>query len=96
MVFEPPYLQAKNTMSQKITSSTLPQTKPELNIQSFHQCSSLISIKLSTNNFLLWHNQITPLVRSHGVLHHVISEEKPAKEIKGDADQSSPNPEYQR
>ncbi|KAF7824604.1 Retrovirus-related Pol polyprotein from transposon RE1 [Senna tora] len=83
-------------MSSKTISPSLPQTEPELSIQSFHQCSSFISIKLSTNNLLLWRNQITPLVRSLGVLHHLTSGEKPTEEIKGDAEKSSPNPNYQK
>ena len=83
-------------MSSFISSSSSPQKEPELNIQSFHQCSSFISIKLSTTNFLLWHNQIIPLVRSLGVLHHLSNGEKLAEEINDDKGNKSPNPQYQQ
>lgn len=53
-------------------------------------------MKLSTNNFILWRNQITPLVRSLGVLHHLLSEEKPEKEVKGATSEKSPNPNYSK
>ncbi|RVW23488.1 Retrovirus-related Pol polyprotein from transposon RE1 [Vitis vinifera] len=42
-----------------------------LSIQAFHQCSSLVSIKLNMSNLLLWHSQILPLVRSLGLVHHL-------------------------
>ena len=45
--------------------------EPKLTIQSFHQCASLISIKLGTNNYLMWRSQILHLSRSLGVLHHL-------------------------
>lgn len=69
--------------------------EPILSIQSFHQCSSLTSIKLSTSNFLLWCSQITPLVRSLGLYHHLSGGEKPAEEIEDDKGKKSPNPSYQ-
>ncbi|KAH9648576.1 retrovirus-related pol polyprotein from transposon RE1 [Citrus sinensis] len=63
-----------------ITSSSFIK-EPSLNIQSFHQCSSLVSIKLDNTNFLLWRSQVLPLVRSLGILHHITDAERPAKEI---------------
>lgn len=45
--------------------------EPTLSIQSFHQCASLVSIRLSSNNYLLWRSQILHLSRSLGVLHHL-------------------------
>ena len=53
-------------------------------------------MKLSTNNFILWRNQITPLVQSLGVLHHLLSEEKPEEGVKGDTGEKSPNPSYSK
>ncbi|CAJ2674541.1 unnamed protein product [Trifolium pratense] len=97
MVSELVNLQAKNTMSSSSTTNTsLPKTEPELTIQSFHQCSSFISMKLNPNNFILWRNQITPLIRSLGVLHHLLCEEKPEEEVKGDTGEKSPNPNYSK
>ena len=92
MVIEPLNLQARKMSS--IMSST--QVEPELNIQSFHQCSSLVSIKPNTTNFLLWRSQIIPLLRSLGVLHHLSNEEKPAEELKGGGEGKCLNPNYQR
>lgn len=51
------------------SSSSLPK-EPTLNIQAFHQCSSLISVRLNSTNFLLWRSQILPLIRSLGLSHH--------------------------
>lgn len=42
-----------------------------LSIQSFHQCSSLATLKLSKTNLLLWKSQIVPLVKSLGIYHHL-------------------------
>ncbi|RVX04588.1 hypothetical protein CK203_023474 [Vitis vinifera] len=42
-----------------------------LSIQAFHQCSSLVSIKLNMSNLLLWRSQVLPLVRSLGLIHHL-------------------------
>ncbi|XP_020099653.1 uncharacterized protein LOC109718063 [Ananas comosus] len=61
-------------------------------IQSFHQMASLLSVKLSSSNFLLWKSQIYPLIRSAHLLHH-IEEDAPTKMIlKGDKEEE--NPEY--
>ena len=45
--------------------------EPKLTIQSFHQCANLISIKLSSNNYLMWRSQIFYLSHSLVVLHHL-------------------------
>ncbi|KAI3458857.1 hypothetical protein Pfo_015520 [Paulownia fortunei] len=45
--------------------------EPKLSIQSFHQHSSLISIKLSTINFLVWKSLILPSICSLGIEHHI-------------------------
>ncbi|KAL6349827.1 hypothetical protein AAG906_001714 [Vitis piasezkii] len=50
-----------------------------LSIQAFHQCSSLVSIKLNMSNLLLWCSQVLPLVRSLGLVHH-LSENRHASE----------------
>ncbi|KAK1564843.1 hypothetical protein Q3G72_012789 [Acer saccharum] len=63
-----------------------------LTIQSFHQCSSLITIKLNTSNFLLWRSQVSSLVRSLGLSHHLEENSKPAKETTGDDDKVQQNP----
>ncbi|KAL9414928.1 hypothetical protein AB3S75_043234 [Citrus x aurantiifolia] len=65
--------------SNKTSSSFIKE--PSRNIQSFHQCSSLVSIKLDNMNFLLRRSQVLPLVRSLGILHHITDAERPAKEI---------------
>ena len=71
-------------MSSSLSFSSFPNIEFELNIPSFYQCSSFISIKLNTTNFLLWKNQISPLVCIIGVLYHLLNGEKPTKEIKDD------------
>lgn len=45
-----------------------------LTIQSFHQCASLISIKLNGSNYLLWKSQVLPLVRTLGLEEHITKE----------------------
>ncbi|RVX14187.1 Retrovirus-related Pol polyprotein from transposon RE1 [Vitis vinifera] len=64
-----------------------------LSIQAFHQCSSLLSIKLNMSNLLLWRSQVLPLVRSLGLIHHLsenrhASEETMGTETKETHDQS--------
>lgn len=54
-------------------SSSNPKEKLKLNIQSFHQCSSLILVKLSTTNFLLWRSHVLPLVCNLGGPYHLTS-----------------------
>ena len=77
------------------SSSSLLKQEPELSLQSFHQCSSLISIKLSTTNFLLWRLQIIPLIRSLGIHYHIAANERPAKEIMNKKRDKISNPNYQ-
>ncbi|GAU44375.1 hypothetical protein TSUD_243070 [Trifolium subterraneum] len=68
--------------------------EPKLTIQSFHQCSSLISIKLSTSNFLLWKSQILPLIRSLGLEHHITADtSKPDDEITDSSGTKIKNPD---
>ncbi|KAL9448288.1 hypothetical protein AB3S75_015710 [Citrus x aurantiifolia] len=55
--------------------------EPSLNIQLFHQYTSLVSIQLSPSNFLLWRSQVLPLACSLGVLHHLTEKEKPTTEV---------------
>ena len=62
------------------SSSSLPK-EPTLNIQAFHQCSSLISVRLNSTNFLLWRSQIRPLIRSLGLSYHILMSEKPQEKI---------------
>ena len=69
------------------------QIEPKLTIQSFHQCSSLISIKFSMNNFLLWRSQVLSLIRSLGLEHHIHDEATPPKMINIDGKEAS-NPEF--
>ncbi|KAL6350339.1 hypothetical protein AAG906_004288 [Vitis piasezkii] len=60
------------------------QVEPSLTIQSFHQCTNLISIKLNISNYLLWRSQVLPLVRSLGLLHHITNAGKPLELINND------------
>nr|GMD84145.1 Retrovirus-related Pol polyprotein from transposon RE1 [Ipomoea batatas] len=57
--------------------------EPKLTLQSFHQCASLISIRLGSNNYLMWRSQILHLARSLGVLHHLEkNDDKPERLLK--------------
>ena len=87
MLSEPSNLQ----VSANMLSFFIPQTEPKLNIQSFHQCSSLIYIKLNPSNLLLWCKQIAALVLSLGVLLHLSNGEKTIGEIKDDKEKKSIN-----
>ena len=64
-----------------------------LSIQAFHQCSSLVSIKLNMSNLPFWRSQVLPLVRSLGLVHHLsenrhASDETMGTETKETHDQS--------
>ncbi|KAL9422474.1 hypothetical protein AB3S75_034696 [Citrus x aurantiifolia] len=56
-------------------------TEPVLSIQTFHQSSSFVSIKLNTTNYLLWRSQVLPLIKGIGILHHFEKSNKPPCEI---------------
>ncbi|KAL9417327.1 hypothetical protein AB3S75_040331 [Citrus x aurantiifolia] len=57
-------------------------TEPVLSIQTFHQSSSFVSIKLNTTNYLLWRSQVLPLIKGMGILlHHLEKSNKPPCEI---------------
>ncbi|CAJ2640151.1 unnamed protein product [Trifolium pratense] len=70
--------------------------EPKLTILSFHQCSNLVSIKLSTTNFLLWKSQILPLIRGLHLEHHITSSEKPVDEITDSSGKKSNNPDKEQ
>lgn len=78
-----------------MTSSSNLNKEPTLRIQDFHQCSSLILVKLRTSNLLLWYSKVAPLIRSLGMYHHLTSSEKSEEEIEDDESKISPNPLYQ-
>lgn len=68
--------------------------EPKLTIQSFHQCSSLIFIKLDSSNYLLWRSQ--EIIGSLGVHHHLTDTSKPQQLIKKDRnDKTETNPNYE-
>lgn len=48
-----------------------------------------------TTNFLLWRNQITPLVHDIGILYHLLNGKKLTKEIKDGERSKSLIPQYQ-
>ena len=81
-------------MVSELTSSALScREEPKLFIQGFHQCSTLVSIKLNFSNFLLWKAQILPFIKSLGIIHH-LAEGKPTEEIVGDDGKKGINPNY--
>ena len=86
MVSEPSSLQTSLKMGS--------QVEPSLTIQSFHQCTNFISIKLNISNYLLWRSQVLPLVRSLGLLHHITNAGKPLELVEDQEGTFSPNPEY--
>ncbi|GLT46299.1 hypothetical protein SLA2020_200620 [Shorea laevis] len=69
------------------------KNKTKLTIQSFHQMASLVSVKLSSANFLLWKSQVYPLIRSAQLIHH-LEEEAPALTISKNGKEES-NPEFE-
>ncbi|GKU94201.1 hypothetical protein SLEP1_g7727 [Rubroshorea leprosula] len=54
--------------------------------------ASLVSVKLSNTNFLLWKSQVYPLIRSAQLLHH-IQGDAPPETISKDKEETE-NPEY--
>ena len=81
-------------VSEPMASSSSSQSQPKLVIQSFHQCSSLISIKLTSNNYLIWKSQVLPLVRSLGLEHHVIIDASFPSTVNTNDGKKVPNPEF--
>ena len=58
--------------------------EPKLTIQSFHQCASHVSIKLTSNNYLLWKSQVLPLIKSLEMEHHIAKDKTPTKMVTQD------------
>ncbi|KAK1575743.1 hypothetical protein Q3G72_007932 [Acer saccharum] len=79
---------ATSTLGTKNTS------EPELSLQVLHQCSSLISLKLDSFNYLLWRSQMEPLIQSIDMAHHLVEGSEPTKEIMRDDGKTEPNPNY--
>ncbi|KAK3217809.1 hypothetical protein Dsin_011779 [Dipteronia sinensis] len=75
-------------------SSSFSIKESKLNIKAFHQCSSLITAKLNTYNFLLRRSQIILLVCSLGLSHHLNENEQPATDIEDDKGEKILNPLY--
>lgn len=71
-----------HTMSRIHGSITMAKEETTHTIQSFHQCSSLITLKLSSStNYSLWKSQVIPMVRSLGIEHHLKDNKVPNEEI---------------
>ena len=68
-------------------------TETELSLQTLHQCSSLISLKLDNTNFLLWRSQMEPLIQSINMAHHLFEGSEPPSKITTD-DKTETNPTY--
>lgn len=68
-------------MTSKINLNVVSKIEPRLTIQSLHQCSSLISIKLDSSKYLLGCSQIQPLIRSLGIFLRIIDPKKPENEL---------------
>lgn len=80
-------------VSERAYSASFYRAKPKLIIQTFHQCSSLVSIKLNPSNFLLWKQQVLPLIKSFGIDHHLI-QEKPAEDVIDKDGKKVSNPQF--
>ena len=64
----------------------------ELSLQTLHQCSSLISLKLDNMNYLLWRSQMEPLIQSMNMARHLVEGSEPAQQItKEDKIETNPN-----
>jgi len=68
------------------------QTEAKLSLQTIHQCANLISIKLSSNNYLLWRSQVLPLISNLGLNNH-ISDDSPPQTISSNG-KSIANPDF--
>lgn len=55
-----------------------------LSLQYFHQCASLISLKLTSENYFIWSSQVQSLVYSLCLEHQLADVEPPSKTIKED------------
>ncbi|GKV21611.1 hypothetical protein SLEP1_g31573 [Rubroshorea leprosula] len=69
------------------------KNKTKLTIQSFHQMASLISVKLSNTNSLLWKSQVFPVIRSAQLMNH-LEEEAPVMNITRNGKEET-NPDYE-
>lgn len=63
-------------------------------IQSFHQSTSLVSVKLDASNFFLWCSQIFLLVQSLKVCHHIIKVEPLCEILKDEKEIVVINPNH--
>ncbi|GKV27133.1 hypothetical protein SLEP1_g36338 [Rubroshorea leprosula] len=79
---------------QNVEQRLMARNKNQLTIQSFHQMASLVSVKLSSSNFLLWKSQIYPLIRSAQIMHHLEEEVAPTMTMIKD-EKEVLNPEYE-
>ena len=77
-----------------ILTELLEKPKTILTIQSFHQCSSLVSLKLTTSNFLSWKSHVVLQIRSLGLEWHLIENSNPEKRIKDADGNLTSNPYY--
>ena len=68
-------------------------SEPSLSLQSFHQCSSLVPIKLNTENYLIWSSQVQPLIFTLGLNHHIVDVKTPPKMIEQDGKEIN-NPDF--
>ncbi|KAH9793854.1 subtilisin-like protease SBT5.3 [Citrus sinensis] len=64
-------------VSELMASSSNLQTEAKLSLQTIHQCANLISIKLSSNNYLLWRSQVLPLISNLGLNNHIPDDSPP-------------------
>lgn len=78
----------------KLNLNVASKVEPKLSIQSFRQCSSLISLKLDSSNYLLWRTQLLLLIRSFGILHHITDENCSLQSLAGESNSTTINPNY--
>ncbi|KAK3204542.1 hypothetical protein Dsin_018588 [Dipteronia sinensis] len=89
-------LHERSKLIHMVTSTLVTKntSEHELSLQVLHQCSSLISLKLDSFNYLLWRSQMEPLIQSIDMAHHLVEGSELTKEITMDDGKSEPNPNY--
>lgn len=66
---------------------------PNVRLQFFHRCASLVPIRLTSDNYLLWSSQILPLVNSLRLEQHITDVETPPTVLKEEQTEKI-NPEF--
>ena len=67
--------------------------EPKFSLQTFHQCSNLVSVKLTSQNYLVLKSQILPLLQNLDLEHYINDDRTPSNQVIIDGKEVN-NPEF--